>query len=267
MQRHLSTDIHITDADQKILDDHFFVIALWGDILAWTEWFITRCREKNVDVSKTLTLYTTMIHAKELLRSANNFIDATQELQKQFDTTFVDQLRLCDLYEDNYFWKTKLGHWVYHGKQEQNSWFINDAITVTKGKIINFIQENNVDALCFIPSSITREIQLMNELKKWLAVLSLPEIQLEKKPSNGVLVAQKTLHQYTQRRVNAEKTLEVVGSPDPVNTLLIIDDFVRSWATINVAADKIRRQWLAKNIYCISLLGNTDFTQKISNEV
>lgn len=107
-----------------------------------------------------------MIHAKEHLRAANNLINVTQELQKQFDTTFIDQLRLCDLYEDSYFGKTKLGHRVYYGKQLQDAGFINGSIDATKQKITNFIEENSIDGICFIPNSITRKPQLMDELKK-----------------------------------------------------------------------------------------------------
>lgn len=199
-------------------------------------------------------------------------IDVTWELNKQFDHTYIDQLLLCDIYEHKNHQKSKLGSLVYYGKQLENQAFIDEAIELTHDRIIAFIDTHHIDGICYIPTSLVRKPQLMDELRNSLNI-DLPEIKLQKSFVNGVIVAQKTLDHKHERKANAEKTIEIVwvipsaSGWSSIKNLLIIDDFVRSWATIHATAKKIRDQWLAQHIYCISLVWNTDFTQKISDEV
>ena len=48
---------------------------------------------------------------------------------------------------------------------------------------------------------------------------------------------------------------------------LDIDDFVGSGATLNITAQKLKSQGIAKRIYAISILGNVDTKYDVISEI
>ena len=112
-----------------------------------------------------------------------------------------------------------------------------------KEKIINLIKENDIDAVCFIPPTVKREIQLMKELENNLD-LPLKKIKIIKIKSD-IAIPQKTLSKIKDRIENAEKTF-FVDDKGHYNNILIIDDAVGSGATLNIVAGKIKQAKINK---------------------
>lgn len=70
-----------------------------------------------------------------------------------------------------------------------------------------------------------------------------------------------------QRIKNAENTIFVSSPQKSYETVLLIDDFVGSGATLNIMAKKLKSMGYAKKIVAISLLGNIDTGYDVINEV
>jgi predicted amidophosphoribosyltransferase len=112
-----------------------------------------------------------------------------------------------------------------------------------RAKIINLISEYNIDAVCYIPPTIKREVQLMKELENNLK-LPIKKIKIVKIKSD-IAVPQKTLNKLRDRIENAERTF-FLDDKEIYNNILIIDDAVGSGATLNIIAGKIRQAKLTK---------------------
>ena len=70
-----------------------------------------------------------------------------------------------------------------------------------------------------------------------------------------------------QRIRNAENTLFLPSNQKPIKNILLIDDFVGSGATLNITAQKLKSQGIAKRIYAISILGNVDTKYDVISEI
>lgn len=128
------------------------------------------------------------------------------------------------------------------------------------------IDKNNYDAVCFIPHSLKRSVQLMNHLeKKW--EIPLKKIELMKFYEGPVIVPQKSLKWTKQRVRNARETIVLKPNQIPAKKVLLIDDFVWSGATLNESAKKIKEAGLAKEVVGLALLGNVDLSYDVISEV
>jgi hypothetical protein len=48
--------------------------------------------------------------------------------------------------------------------------------------------------------------------------------------------------------------------------VLLIDDFVWSWATLNETAKKLKYEWI-KEVYWFAFVGNLDLSYEVINEI
>ena len=82
-----------------------------------------------------------------------------------------------------------------------------------------------------------------------------------------IIIPQKSLKRMDQRIKNAKNTIFVEPNQKSVNTVLFIDDFMWSGATINFCAEKLLESGLAKKVNAISLLWNVDTEYDVINEI
>ena len=129
------------------------------------------------------------------------------------------------------------------------------ALIETVAPVIkDVIERFKIDAVGFIPPTVKREVQLINELKKRLHIeqrlLSII------KTKTTVMVAQKTLNKLQDRVDNARQTI-VVEDKTPFNNVLLIDDAVGSGATLNETAAQIKRKKLCRGkIIGLAIVGS-----------
>jgi len=233
---------------KKVIDKNYLYISPVGELLYGFEGFSTWAKSVKEEkrLSKLAIEYAnTLNHFKKHFQT-NNWIDATKKLRTTFDKTYVNKLLYADFYSLPKFGKTKLGQLVLYAKQSQNRELINQIVTLINPLIQKIVQEFSIEAVVFIPPTVPRILQFMNELEINLN-LKLPSIELVKVATGEVVVAQKTLARLEERIINARDTIFMKNDEYPYRNVLLIDDAAGSGSTFNETAKKLKRVLTDKN--------------------
>ena len=143
---------------------------------------------------------------------------------------------------------------MLYAKQTQDRKLIKELVFSFEDKVKSLIKKHKISAVGFIPPTVKRQVQLMKELERNLAI-KLPSISI-KKAQTPVIVAQKTLNKLEDRIENARNTIFVDETSKFVN-ILLIDDAVGSGATMNETARKISlREICTGKIYGLAITGS-----------
>jgi predicted amidophosphoribosyltransferase len=82
-----------------------------------------------------------------------------------------------------------------------------------------------------------------------------------------VTTAQKSLRKRADRIMNARNTIYVYDkNVKHYKNVLLIDDFVWSWSTLNETAKKLKTAWVDM-VYGFALVGNLDLSYDVINEM
>ncbi len=252
---------------QKFLDQRFWVYDVTWREMFWYNWFVEWCEQRSLDVKHQ---YKAFYEArKKITKYRDNcwLIDKWYiKFKKQVWDCQIDDLYYLDVYQLYHFGKSLLGNMAFYSKQSQSRNLISKLWNITKNQILCHIKNNNYDAICYIPPSLKRGVQILDELKN-IRNINLPEIKLKKLYTNEIIIPQKSIKWTPQRIRNARETIYLLPNQNKHKNLLIIDDFVWSGATINESARKIKNAWLAKNIKWLALVWNVDLSYDIISEV
>jgi len=134
-----------------------------------------------------------------------------------------------------------------------NSLVMNYIVNSIQASIDYIIAEHKIDALAFIPPTVSRRVQLLDFIAKKLK-FNLPVIELNKK-IGFVPVQQKSLKKIEDRIINARNTIEITASKN-YNNVLLIDDITGSGATLNETATKLIDRGLANKVLAFTITGS-----------
>lgn len=192
---------------------------------------------------KTANEYIKTLKKYDKHKLKSGLIDGMDKIKTSFKKVFLDEIFYLDFYAIERFGKTKLGQFLLYSKQSQDKKMIKSLSASIRDEIINLIDDYDIDAVCFIPPTVKREVQLMKELEGNLK-LPVKKIKIVKIKSD-IAVPQKTLNKIRDRIENAEGTF-FIDDRGIYNNILIIDDAVGSGATLNIVAGKIKQAKLTK---------------------
>jgi Fe2+ or Zn2+ uptake regulation protein/adenine/guanine phosphoribosyltransferase-like PRPP-binding protein len=245
----------------KFIDDNYLYISPDGNLFEGVRGFIEWANRINPKITlkegiKMMFEYAQTMQKYRQYFGSNNLINATKKFVSSFQNySKLDGVYYCDFYSIERFGKTKLGNYMLYGKQSQNKILIQKACEIVKKLIADFIKDNQIDAVAFVPPTIDRQLQFMDELSNSLN-LDLPIIKL-KKVINQVAVQQKTIKTAQDRITNAENI--VVNMSQSYQNILIIDDAVGSGSTFAVVAKKLRLKKIATgSIFAIAMVGSAN---------
>ncbi|MBI3558985.1 MarR family transcriptional regulator [Candidatus Gottesmanbacteria bacterium] len=225
---------------EKIINDNYLYISPSGEMLAgitgFWEWVVKIKQEKQFEF--LAREYVKTRREADKFINTNGLINATEKLKNTFDRVFLDKVYYADFYSLPKYGKTKLGQMVLYAKQSQNNYLMTKIWDQTKDRVLDIIERNKIEAVGFIPPTVPRKIQFLEEYARLLA-LSLPEIPLTK-IAREVIVPQKTLSTLSERVSNIQETLIVRLTGKIYKNILLIDDAVGSGATFNETAKKLR---------------------------
>jgi len=227
----------------KIINENYLFISSIGEIKVGVEGFIYWCNKNNLDPVKTANEYIDTLKKYDKHRLKSGLIDGMDKMRMSFEKVFLDKIFYLDFYAIERFGKTKLGQLLLYSKQSQDKRLIKKLSISIRERVINLMMEYDIDAVCFIPPTVKREVQLMKELENNLE-LPVKKIKIVKIKS-GIAVPQKTLNKIEDRIENAEKTF-FINDNGAYGNILIIDDAVGSGATLNSVANKIRQAKLTE---------------------
>ena len=238
---------------KNIINENFYYISPIGQERIGLEGFEAWCNKHDLDVAKTAQEYISTLTKYDKYKK-NGLIDGMHKMLTTFERIMLDKLFYLDFYAIERFGKTKLGQLLLLAKSSQNKKQISTLIEIISPQVKNIIKEFDIDAVGFIPPTVKREVQFMNELKKRLPIKQRLLSIIKTKTS--VMVAQKTLNKLQDRIDNAQQTI-IVEDKTPFDNILLIDDAVGSGATLNETAAQIKRKKLCKGrIIGLAIVGS-----------
>lgn len=238
-----SIEVNFNEEVSDVINKNFLFISSIGKIKEGVNGFIHWCSSNDLDPIKTAKEYINTLKRYNKYRLKSGLIDGTQKIKDSFEKVFLDKIFYLDFYAIERFGKTKLGQLLLYSKQSQDKKLIKNLSFVIKNRILNLIKDYKIDAICFIPPTVKREVQFMKELEKNLN-LSLKKINIIKIKSD-IAIPQKTLNKLKDRVENAKNTF-FINDKGSYGNILIIDDAIGSGATLNVVAEKIKRAKINK---------------------
>lgn len=240
---------------ERFLFDHFLIVQATGTMLQGVEAMQYWCSIQNLVFNKTVDEY--IETRKKYLDYLDNdgFINGLQKIRNTqgFKEIGVDHLFYLDFYAIERFGKTRLGTLMHYAKQGQNKSLMKIIVSEIKYRVANFINENQIEAIIYVPATIKRSVQIMEYFEKNLGI-SVPQIKV-KKIRNSIVIPQKALSKLVERIENAKKTF-YVGENNSYQKVLILDDAVGSGATINEIALKIKTAGIAQEVYGLAVTGS-----------
>lgn len=240
--------------DSEIIQENFSLITATGQELLGSVGFVKWCEERKLDINLMVEKYEEQIREYKKFFH-NGYIDATQKIQTSFkDNIFLDKLFYLDFYSYPVFGRTKISNWLFYGKTLQQKELMNKVIEISRNKIYTFVLEQKVDCVLFVPPTVPRKTQFMKVLEESLN-LSLPKVKIIK-TKTPIIIQQKSLKDLGDRIKNAKTSLVVETRDTHFKKLLIIDDFTGSGATLNVIAEKCKKQKVADQVYGLTITGS-----------
>lgn len=240
--------------NSKPIEENFSLITATGEEYLGMFGFQKWCSERKLDISDMIQKYESQILGyKKYFKSG--FIDATEKIFTSFvGRVFLDKLYYLDFYSYPVFGRTKISNWLFYGKTLQQKELMQKVVEISAPKIFNFILDQGIDSVLFIPPTVPRKIQFMKVLEDSLN-LHLPKVQIIKAKTQ-IIIQQKSLKNIEDRIRNASASLIVETRNTNFKNLLIIDDFTGSGATLNVVAEKCKKQGVAEKIFGLTITGS-----------
>lgn len=239
--------------ESLIIDKNYLIITPTGEKLSGMEGFSYWCQKNKLPLEKTIKEYETTFK-KYAKYKKEGLINGMYKIRHTFDRVYLNKIYYLDFYSIERFGKTKLGSLLLYAKQSQNKTLIKELCRIIEEKVKKIILLHHINAVCFIPPTVKREVQLMVEIEKNLH-LHLPVINLQKIKTN-LIIPQKTLSKLEDRIENARFTI-VPSDERNFNNVLMVDDAVGSGATLNETAKKLRERKIAeKKIYGLAITGS-----------
>ncbi len=252
---------------KKFLDDNFYKFDSDGKLMTWFDWFKYWLNLRKFPFEKSLNNYKKIYEYIENNQNNCWLLDATNIFNKKFEKNYMQKVFYAGEYSLMEFWRSKLAEMTFYAKQSQDKKLINESIDEIFYKIECLIKTQKIDCIAITPWSIDRKNQLLWILKTRLLIFNLPFINIIKDYPNKIPIPQKSIKSKSWRIKNAENTIFVHdNNVKNYSNILLIDDFVWSWATLNITAKKILEAWW-KNVIWFSFVWSLDLSYEVINEI
>jgi len=244
---------------EEIINANFLSITPVGNLLYGMEGFIywAKIYQKNKQIDLLVKEYAKAFKNIDKHKTKEGLIDASSKLS-DFPVKYVDKLFYQTIYSLPLFGRTKLAKIVMYAKQIEDKNLIDKIATLGKPYIEKIIKTYNINAVCFIPPTLPRKLQFMDELESRLN-LSLPKVDLVKAGSGDILIPQKTLSSlgasFTDKTVT--RTVLFTDEEPSFANILLIDDVAGSGASFNETAKKLKALKIGfRKIIAFAFVGN-----------
>ena len=237
---------HPSWEDAVFLDTYFTAITPTGMLQEGVSAFSRWCNKRWLDPTKELEYYKATRMKYENCREWG-FMIANKRLQSIFSKVYLENTFFHDFYSIEKYGKTRLGTYLYLVKQSPSITVLNRIIDIIQPWLLSLLKTYSIDAIAWIPPSIDRKIQVLDYIEKKLAI-PLPTIPIDKIFPQNTKIAQKSLSKLEDRIVNASETIYPRYGRYNFDTVLLIDDALGSWATLNEVAKKLIEKWYAKKV-------------------
>lgn len=244
---------------KRIIEDNFLSITPDGKLLYGVEGLVYWAKQyqKGKPIETVAEEYAATIESSKEIFSVDGYADATSKLTENFNDSLINKMLLEDIYSYKIYGRTKLAKMVMYAKQVGDKPLIDQISDNARPIIEKIIRRYKIEAVVFIPPTVPRPLQFMDELKKRLS-FSIPEIDLAKVVPGDIPIPQKTLSNLEDRVINARDSIFLkTNTQFPFNNVLLIDDVVGSGASFHETAVKLKNSKIGLNsIIAFALVGN-----------
>ena len=260
---------HTFDYQQStLLDENFLKYDADGSVLDGVQGFILWCERRGLDPYVKYDDYKQLCDTIQSLYNSCGLLDATRSFTQHVDTQALDVIYYADQYKYKEFGRGKLAEMAFFAKQLQHKELIDIVMKSIVRKVECLIKTTNIDALAFTPPSIVdRRYQILDVFDTYLSHISLPRVNLIKDYPGIIRTPQKSLKSRADRIRNAQNSIYVYDETTKnYKTVLLIDDFVGSGATLNETAKKLKDEGVEK-VIGFAIVGNMDLRYEVINEM
>ncbi len=260
-------NISFSFSDWEILENSFYKFSENGTLLKGISGFIEWCTSRGLNPQEKINQFIKIKQHLDTLKDSCWLIETTSDFKKNVANFYLDSVYFADQYNRMEFGRGKLAELTFFAKQSQNLKLISESNNAVIRQILCLIGREKIEAIAFTPHSVVRKNQLLKYLEKLFSGSEVPFIRLSKYYPNKIPIPQKTLKTKEQRIKNAEDTIFVEDkNAKNYKRVLLIDDFVGSWATLNITARKLKEAWI-KNVIWFAYVGNINLSYEIINEI
>lgn len=248
----------LSEYTQRLITENFLSITPDGKLLYGIEGFNYWIAQygKKKSYAGLAQDYVSVWEDQKRYFAKGGWIDATEKLRSTFQEIYVNHLLFQDMYSYRIFGRTKLAKLVMYAKQIGSAKLIAQISTTAKPVIAKIIATYAIDAISYIPPTVPRPIQFMDEFARQLG-FSLPEIELVKVIPGDIPIPQKTLASLEERIINARDSMYLKNTKESMyKNVLLIDDVVGSGASFHEAAKKLKAVKGIRKIVAFALVGN-----------
>ena len=221
---------------------------------AFTEW--SKRHLKRLPYAEKEKLYKERVDALEK-KKKDGFFSLTEKLYKLKEVgeaLHLSSLKSITLFALEDFGRTRLSYLLESAKKTKGEERCPQIVKETLPEIARYVVQVEADAVAFVPHTVPRKVQLMDEMKRqWVQKYALPVIEV-RKISGPEMREQKSIKDIKERIENAEKTFQVMTGPS-YEKVVLVDDFAGSGATLNQIAKEIKGIRGAKEVFGITIVG------------
>ncbi len=251
--------------EAKLLDEKFFKYDSDGRILKWVEGFLLRCKKRDLNPKDKISAFDAINQQINHYRTQCGLLNVTSQFKIKHQYSALDELFYADAYTRAEFGRGALSEQMFFAKQHQDKQQLKNLISLFYRNLECLLTTFDIDAIALTPPSISRKVQIL-DLVDQLIDPSIPRIPLIKYSPSKILIPQKSLKRPEERIQNAKNTIFIRGEHIDYHTVLLIDDFVGSGATLNETAIKLKTAWV-KKIIGFAFFGNLDLKYEVINEM
>lgn len=245
----------LNEEDQHFLEQHCLLVDEAGRLLRGPKAFGWFCNENDLLFEETLAEFKIEIQSQQNLMDRKGKIKATDSFlnYSKFANIWLDNLFYFGFDRTETFGRTPLATLIYYSKMGQSNFLMNVLAEEIKDKVLQFISDQQADAVAFVPPTLGREQQLMKFLKDNLNV-ALPHIHIKK--INGLIPQpQYSILQLDNKINNADNTY-MLSETRHFKHVVLFDDHTDSGATLNQLAGKLKLKGIAAEVSGLAIVGS-----------
>ena len=250
--KEVDKNFNLDFSNDDLIEKYFYKKTnLWKEFV-WIKWFNDQNypeTEKNNLIEEFKSI--------EILKSKNDFwlIDLTKKLKDKFkEQIFIDKVYILEPYTFQNLWKTRFWYYMHEAKWNSDLKIIKYFSEILYKKYLELNKIYNFDYIWFIPPTLKgRKIQIMDFIKDYflinnenLNILNISKIDW--------MPSQKSLSKFNDRMENAKNSFYISEKNKNLWNILLIDDAIWSWTTLNFIAEKLRKTNKNNQIIWLSLI-------------
>jgi len=219
------------------LEQEFLHITPLGKRLEGAPGFLTWCNLYKKAPAPEAALY-----AQQVTEVLQHPVNTLARIYENFPTLYIDELYSLSPYTLPEFGSTRLGTLVRCAKGAQDADLAAELFTAIEPLVRQAVASWDIDAIAFIPPTISRALQLQDVLKNFFnfdqRCINISRLEADK------LVPQKYLQIIPHRVSNIRRSMHIEHT-EQFRNILLVDDAITSGATMNEVARKLRESGVA----------------------